>query len=110
MQLLMTVQYYKLLFSKEANVSELIKAFDGAMLVDEKGGYGEPRKFIPTEAADLQIQLINDDDVRLPENQDGTYEQYHKVATERDSLKTKVKELEDKLKKIQEATKEESVT
>lgn len=101
MRVLMTVQYYKILFGSGANVTELLKSFDGAQVVEEKGGYGEPKKYIPTTDIDLQVSLINDDSLTLPENESETFEQYHKVASERDKLKTEVRELKENLKKIE---------
>jgi hypothetical protein len=104
----MEVQYYKLLFGKNANVGELIKAFDGAKIVDELGGYGKPKKYRPSENADLRIQLISDDDVKLPESPDDTYEKFHILASERDDLKKELRELKEKLKNIEQATKGET--
>lgn len=107
MRLLLNIEYYKVLFGKGADVSELIKSFDGAIIVDEDrgGSFSGPTKYNPSREASMSIQLINDDSVMLPENDDGgEFENYHKVATERDKLKTEVKELTDKLKAIEDAT------
>lgn len=104
MRLLLEVAYNKILFGKGASVSELISALDGAKIVDEKGGWNEPKKFIVREDAEFSCKIINDDSVELPENSDGMYEQFHKIAQERDDAKNRVAELEKKLKEIEKAT------
>lgn len=104
MRLLLEVAYNKILFGKGAPVAELIASLDGAKLVDEKGGWGEPKKFVVKDDAEFTVKIINDDAIELPENSNGMYEQFHKIAQERDEAKKRVSDLEKKLKAIETAT------
>ena len=101
MRLLLTVGYDKILFGKGANISSLLEAFDGAKTVKDDQPYRQPRKITIEEGAKLNVELVSDDSVCLPENHDNElYESFHKLASERDDLRKKVKELEDKISKV----------
>jgi len=103
MRLLLTVSYNKILFAKGADVSAIIAALDGAKIVEESGSWSGPKKYIPKDDVDLQATLINDDNVMLPEvNDGGVFEKFHKLTLDRDELRRKNYELEEKLKKISE--------
>lgn len=108
MRILMKVGYYNVLFAANDNTGALIQALDGAAIVEKKGGYGEPNKYVP-EGTNIEITIVPEDSLELPENDNSMFENYHKCAAERDEAKKKVKELEKKIKEINDAvgTKEE---
>ena len=101
MRLLMEIDYYKILFSKGANISELLSAVDGAVIVEENGGYGDPRLYVPKANPNISVRLIADNEAGLPENKNDFYEKYHEVKSENSELKGKIYTLEQKLKKIE---------
>lgn len=107
MRLLLEIQYYKILFAAGANISELLASIDGAKVVNEKGGYGEPRLYTPVTDIDIIVKLIPNDLIGLPENKDTGLEQYHKIKSENEQLRSKVYELESQIKNIASITNKE---
>lgn len=97
MRILITVGYQKILLGPQAGV-EVLSAFDRAMIVNEKGGWNEPKKYAPEKPGEIFVNLIPDDSVLLPENTNESVDMFQRVAAETVQLKNKVRELEAALK------------
>ncbi|HET54971.1 MAG TPA: hypothetical protein ENN33_07110 [Ignavibacteria bacterium] len=107
MRLLVEIGYNKILFGKGAKISELLEAFDGIKIIQEEGGYSEPKRYIIDRDTEVSVRLINDDSVSLPENQTRTevketLEMFHKLKDKNEKLETENKELKEQLEKITE--------
>ena len=102
MRLLLTLGYQKILFGKGAPVSELILAVDGARHVRQSGGYGQPKRYEIDEDSAVEVELIPEESITLPESDSSVYDKFHAVAGERDEALKKVRELEKKLKEMTE--------
>ena len=98
MRILVSVGYYNLLLKATDNVGAVLAALDGAVHVEEKGGYGEPRQYIPTEENEVKVKLVPDDSLALPENKDSSmFDKFHKLATEKDELSSENRKLKKEL-------------
>jgi hypothetical protein len=107
MRLLLEIDYRKILFGKGAKVNELIEAFDDAKMVHVEGGYSEPKRFIIEKDAEMNLTLINDNDIGLPENQEKievkeTFEMFYDLRDKNKKLEEENTELK---KQIEEITK-----
>jgi hypothetical protein len=117
MRLLLTVGYHHLLFGKDANVTGIISALEGARNVEEKG-YGSDRKYIVKgigEQDEFDIKIIQDDAVSLPENESRQLNVIVKLEEEKskansdmysakyklDEANKKIAELQSELDKLQ---------
>lgn len=109
MRLLITFGYVKVLFPKDCDYSRIIDACGNALMVDESGSYSE-RVYKPSPNSEIEVKLLNDSDVRLPDtDKPEVIEKLLKVAAERDTLQSKVYQLEARIKKLTEAVASESV-
>jgi hypothetical protein len=104
MRLVMSIGYNKILFGKGAPIAALVEALDGVRVVSQTG-YGDTTKYVVGDEVCPEVIIIPDDSVTLPENANPVLDEYHKVATERDTLRSKVRELEAKIKAIETAVK-----
>jgi len=102
MRLLMKINYQEFLFPAGADVTEILKAADGIRVVDKDYRSGVLKV---KDDATVSFELIPDESVTLPDAPNASdYEQFHKVATERDKLEREVRELKAKIKKFETAT------
>jgi len=101
----MSFGYQKVLFGKGAPIAALLEVVDGAKLVDTD--YGS-KNIIVKEDADISFELVPEDSVHLPDTIKSTeYEEFHKVATERDQLRAEKRQLEKQLEEIKKAANKE---
>lgn len=102
MRLLVDFGYTKLLFGKGVNYAQIIDALNEAKVVEEDGPWGE--RVLVAKDKELSIKLIDDDSVKLPETtRPEVVDKLLIIAKERDDLKQKVYQLEEKIKKVAEA-------
>lgn len=102
MRLLIELDYTKVLFAKDCNYAEIIRAIEGVTIVEEVGPYGN-LCYKAKEGVDVSIKLLADTDVRLPDvPRPESVDRLLSMAKERDALKTKVYALEAELKKIKD--------
>jgi hypothetical protein len=100
MRLLVDCSYYKILFSKECNISAVIDAVSTASVVEESGPYNHRILEIKPDT-EIGIKLIPDDDIKLPNSdKPSAITELLKIAKERDELSSKVYRLEAEIKKI----------
>ena len=67
MRLVVTFGYQKVLFPKGCDYSTVIDAVACAQMVEESGPY-DARVFTPSSQSEIDVKLVNDDDVRLPDS------------------------------------------
>ena len=103
MRLMVDVGYNKILFAEDCNITEVLKAFGGAQVVEETGPYNGKVYKVCSEGKDIGIKLIPGSDWMLPNNQDSTVDKLLSISKERDTLQSKVYQLEQQVKKAQEA-------
>ena len=98
MRLVVTFGYQKVLFPKGCDYSTVIDAVACAQMVEQSGPY-DARVFTPSSQSEIDVKLVNDDDVRLPDTvRPESIDKIIELAAERDALKSKVYVLEKKLK------------
>ena len=104
MRLLMRLDYRDILFPAGVNVTEILKAAEGMKVVEKDYSSGV---LTVKEDVAIMFELVADDSVTLPDAPNSSdYDQFHKIATERDELGRAVRDLKAKLKKFEEAAKE----
>ncbi len=102
MRLVVTFGYQKVLFPKGCDYSTVIDAVGRAQMVEDSGPY-DARVYTPSSQLEIDVKLINDDDVRLPDAvRSESLDKIIELATERDTLKLKVYNLEKKLKAFED--------
>lgn len=104
MRILISVGYKKLLLGDVENVGPVLSALEGAVGVDEKGGWDEPKQYVPTDDEEVKITLVPNDSLKLPENKDQSmFDKFHEIATRNDKLRDENRKLKEELQKIREA-------
>lgn len=100
MRVLIEVGYQFLLLADNVNVGAVIHGLEGAQVIGTEG-YGEARRYVVNDKGPLKVELVKNDSVLLPENQDATLvTQLVKLTEEKSALQSKVWELEAKVKKF----------
>ncbi|MCK9569779.1 hypothetical protein M0R72_12620 [Candidatus Pacearchaeota archaeon] len=103
MRLLVTFEYSTILFGTDCDYAKIIGAVEGATVVEEEGPY-DARFYKAKAKHDITIKLLADGDVRLPDvARPESVDRLLSLAKEKDALTTKVRLLEQELKKIKEA-------
>lgn len=87
------------LFPSDVNLSSLIEAFGKCIVVQSKG-YGTDKHFDVQNDAEIDIQLISDDSIALPENKTEQVEAIITLTEEKSKLQTEIYMLKRELENI----------
>ena len=103
MRLLVTLDYTKVLFPKSCNYADIIGALEQCQIVEEKGPYGN-QVLEAKDKVEIEIKLLADGDIRLPGvPRPESVDRLLAIAKEKETLQSKVRELEAELKKIKDS-------
>jgi hypothetical protein len=101
MRILISIGYQKLLLGPKAG-HEVLAALEGAVHVTEKGGWsGEPKRYVPDES-EVDVTIVPDGSIALPENQQGSVmEAFANLSKRKDEAEEKAKKAEARVKELE---------
>lgn len=101
MRILISYGYNMLLLGPKAG-QELFAALDGAKYVLKEGGWnGLPERYVPQKTP-VQVTLVAEDDIALPENQQGTVlEAFANLSRKKEDAEERARQAEARVKELE---------